>query len=322
MSPKSTALCLFLIGATVTADAQAATGSNPQGVILILSLVAAAIWMVIVAVKRNHLDKGSNELKVQMEKLLADRTDFVPSHSTYSLTGKSLLAIDESNFQLTMYFVQGTSVMVRTVPISFILSHQVLVNQAHSSIGLGTAVIGDSSILGVGKGFAFTDVHEVTLQLMLNSTENPLLNYSFLSSAAHGKFDEKSKYVKDALEEASRMNAILEVLIHRQRTQVDTAPAQDTEREIEVIHLNSEFELKKLDAEERQHMETLDADHKRNMRVLQANHLPDVEKAAEIRLAEAEYQQAIARIDAEFASESESIAKWYQDASARLTATR
>ncbi|WZB61887.1 hypothetical protein WJ970_33945 [Achromobacter xylosoxidans] len=40
MSPKSTALCLFLIGATVTADAQAATGSNPQGVILILSLVA------------------------------------------------------------------------------------------------------------------------------------------------------------------------------------------------------------------------------------------------------------------------------------------
>lgn len=322
MSHKSTALCMLLIGATATADAQAATGSNPQGVIFILSLVAAAIWMIIMAVKRSHLDKGSNELKGQMEKLLAERTDFVASHSTYSLTGKSLLAIDESNFQLTIYFVEGTRVMVRTLPLSLILSHQVLVNQAHSSMGLGTAVIGDSSILGVGKGFSFTDVHEVTLQLMLNSTENPLLNYSFLSSASHGKFDEKSKYVKDALEEASRINALLEVLIHRLRTQIEPIPSLDTERQIDAIHLNSEHELKKIDAEERQHMQTIDADHKRNMRILQASHLAEVEKATEIRLAEAEYQQEVARIDAQFALESENIAKWYEEASGRISLTR
>jgi hypothetical protein len=183
--------------------------------LFVAAVVVAVVCLLLRTIWRSALDTSADKTRVQMQGLLESRTDFVPSHTSYSKTSKSLLSVDDASMKVTQYFVQGSQIMVRTAPVASILDLQLLVDEQASVTGVGSAIGTDSSILGVGKAFVHTDVRAISLRFLLNDTQTPVFVHECLSSAAHGKFESASGYVRDALNEAVRMKTVLDVLIHR-----------------------------------------------------------------------------------------------------------
>ena len=182
-------------------------------VLVLISVAIAVVFLVLRTTWRAGLNAVSTSTRTQMEGLLASRTDFVPTHTSYSKTASSLLAIDEESLQVTHYFLQGAQVFVRTIRIASLLGVQLLVDEQTSVTGIGSAV-GDSAI-GIGRAFVHADVRSISLHFLLNDTQTPTFTYEFLSSAGYGKFESESGYVREAIGEATRIKAVLDILMHR-----------------------------------------------------------------------------------------------------------
>jgi hypothetical protein len=139
-------------------------------------------------------------------------------HTVFSKTANSLISLDESNLQVTVYRIQGSEIMVRTVQVASILDIQLSVNTSISTTGIVSSIGLQGSAIGVGKDFTHSDVRSIVMRIVLNDTCTPFFVHEFLSSTAYGKFEEGSAYVREALENANRTKAILDVLIHRVKT--------------------------------------------------------------------------------------------------------
>lgn len=186
--------------------------------LFVIAVIVVLVFFMLRAVWRSVLDGAAADVREKVESALASRTDFVASHAVYSVTSNSLLALDEQSLQLTQYFVQGPDIRVRTVRIDSILDSQLLVDELAYVTGLGAAVSAESSMVAAGTAFTQTDVKSIALRILLNDTQVPVIVHEFLSSAKYGKFESASGYVREAMTDATRSKALLDVLVHRARS--------------------------------------------------------------------------------------------------------
>jgi len=183
------------------------------GVLLIILMVLAVGFLLLRTMLRTALDAAAASTEHTMRSNVLQREGFTPHHIAFSITGQSLIAIDENSMKILLYFVDGTNIQARELSIPDILSTHLDIDGAIHTTGIATGLIGEENVFTATNFLSNHTVNSITLRFFLSFTHLPIVDHVFLTNKAHGKFEANSGYVKDAIAQATRIKSILDVLM-------------------------------------------------------------------------------------------------------------